>query len=187
VQSGTRADFPAVPEGFRGAELIGWAEEQARRVLEALGAADPDANCWTFGLPRSGLFWFRRQALETAVHAWDGQRAVGQPEPISPELASDGVDEFLAVMLPRQIERQPGDWSGQSLHLHRTDGDGEWMIRLGPGAAVSTERVHDKGDVALRGPASSVYLWCVGRLPSTELEVFGDRTVAERWTSEIAF
>jgi hypothetical protein len=152
-----------------------------------LNVAEPDSNCWTFGLPRTRLFWFRRQALETAVHAWDGRGAVGHPEPIDPELACDGIDEFLAVMLPRQLQRHPNSWTGQSLHLHRADGNGEWMVRLGPGTTVSAQPTHDKGDVALRGSASSLYLWCVNRLPSADLEVFGDRTVADRWTSEIAF
>jgi uncharacterized protein (TIGR03083 family) len=187
VRAGARVDPPAVPDGVRGTELVGWAEEQSHQVIEALETADADSNCWTFGLPRSRLFWFRRQALETAVHAWDGQRAVGHPEAIDPELACDGVDEFLAVMLPRQIQRHSHGWTGQSLHLHRTDGDGEWTVRLGPGTAVAAVRAHDKGDVALRGPASSIYLWCVGRLPSSDLEVLGDRTVADRWTSEVAF
>lgn len=186
VNTGARASFPAVPDGLTSAGIIGWAEEQARQVIEALGAADPDSDCWTFGLPRSRLFWFRRQALETAVHAWDAQRGVGNAEPINPELASDGIDEFLAVMLPRQVQQHPNGWTGQSIHLHRTDGAGEWMVRLGPGS-VSTERVHDKSDVALRGPASSIYLWCVGRLSPTDLEVFGDPAVADRWTAKIAF
>jgi hypothetical protein len=152
-----------------------------------LEAADPGSDCWTFGLPRSRLFWFRRQALETAVHAWDGQGALGRPEPIGATLASDGIDEFLTVMLPRRIEQHPDGWVGQSLHLHRTDGDGEWTIRLGPDAAVSTEPAHHEGDVALRGPASSLYLWCLNRLPTADLEVSGDRAVADRWTSEIVF
>jgi len=50
----------------------------------ALKGADPDSNCWTFGLPRSRLFWFRRQALETAVHAWDVQHATANPIPLTP-------------------------------------------------------------------------------------------------------
>jgi uncharacterized protein (TIGR03083 family) len=184
VRSGIRADFPAVPAG---ADLIAWAGEHVRQLLDALEGADPAADCWTFGLPRSRLFWFRRQALETAVHAWDAQRALGEPEPIGPGVASDGIDEFLEVMLPRVVRQHPEVWTGQSLHLHRTDGDGEWMVRLGPGAIASAERTHGKGDVALRGSASSLYLWSVNRLSSVDLEVFGDRAVAERWTSEIAF
>jgi len=187
VGTGAAADFPSIPEGTGGAELLAWSEEQAHQVLDALAAADPGSDCWTFGPSRSALFWFRRQALETAVHAWDAQQAVGHPDPLDPDLAGDGVDEFLAVMLPGRVRGHPEAWSGQSLHLHRTDGGGEWTVRLGPGGSVSTERAHGKGDVALAGPASSLYLWCLSRLPSAGLQVFGDRSVADRWTSEIAF
>jgi uncharacterized protein (TIGR03083 family) len=187
VRTGTRSDFPSPPEGHDRAELFDWAAEQGHQVVDALKDSDPDSDCWTFGLPRSRLFWFRRQALETAVHAWDAERATGQPEPIDADLATDGIDEFLAVMLPRQVKDRPDRWTGQSLHLHRTDGEGEWTITLGPGAELSAERTHGKGDVALRGTASSLYLWCLNRLPSTDLELFGDRAVADQWTAEISF
>ncbi len=187
VGTGARADFPTVPVGLGGAELLEWAEQQARLALDALGTADADSSCWTFGEPRSRRFWFRRQALETAVHAWDVQQAVAEPEPIEPELASDGIDEFLTVMLPRHLKQQPGSWTGQSLHLHSTDGQGECVVNLGPDSAVSVEQVHRKGDVALQGTASSLYLWCLNRMPLAELEVFGDRAIADQWTAEIAF
>ena len=187
VRTGTRNDFPSPPEGHDGAELIDWVTEQALQVVAALKDADPGSDCWTFGLPRSRLFWFRRQALETAVHAWDVQRSNGQPEPIDADLATDGIDEFLSVMLPRQLQARPDYWTGQSLHLHATDGEGEWMIRLGPGAVLSDERTHGKADVALRGTASSLYLWCLNRLPSSDFELFGNRDVADQWTAEISF
>ena len=152
-----------------------------------LEQADPAANCWTFGLPRTPVFWIRRQALETAVHAWDGTGAVGTPAPIDGALASDGIDEFLSVMVARQVKQRPDIWTGQSFHLHRTDGEGEWMVRLGPDGELSSEHAHGKGDVALRGPASSLYLWSLNRLPADDLELFGDPAVAALWTTEIAF
>jgi hypothetical protein len=60
-------------------------------------------------------------------------------------------------------------------------------VRLGPDAAISAERTHGKADVALRGTAQALYLWCLNRTPSDELEIFGDSGVADRWASEIAF
>ncbi len=186
VRTGNRDNLPSSPVGAGDAALVPWAEDRAHQLIGALTAADPDTNCWTFGLPRSRLFWFRRQALETAVHAWDVQQAVGRPDPLHPELAGDGIDEFVAVMLPRTLRSATGSWIGQSLHLHRTDGEGEWMIRLGPGTAVAAEHAHGKADVALRGPASSLYLWCSNRVPSSELEVLGAAAVADLWTAEIA-
>jgi len=187
VRTGDRADFPTMPEDLGGAELVEGAEQQARLLLNALENTDPDSGCWTFGLPRSGLFWFRRQALETAVHAWDVQQAAAHPEPIDPELAIDGVEEFLSVMLPRHLKQHPGSWTGQSLHLHSTVGKGEWLVHLGPDSAVSVQHAHGRGDLALQGTPSSLYLWCLNRAPLTEFEVFGDRAVADRWTTEITF
>ena len=187
VRTGDRADHPSLPEGLSGAELLEWAEQQARLALDALGTADPESSCWTFGEPRSRRFWFRRQALETAVHAWDVQQAVAHPEPMTPELASDGIDEFLTLMLPRNLRQRSGGWTGQSLHLHSTDGNGEWLLQLGPDSAVSFEHSHGDADVALQGTVSSLYLWCLNRIPLNEIKVFGDRAVADQWTAEIAF
>lgn len=169
--------------------LLDWAAERAERLQATLGAADPDTGCWTFGLPRTRRFWFRRQALETVLHAWDAQRAAGAPEPIDADVAADGVDEFVSVLVPRWTGRHPGSWSGQSLHLHRTDGDGEWTVLLGAGGAAAAERSHGKADVALRGPAEQLWLWCTNRMPldALDLEIFGDRGVADRWSAEIAF
>jgi len=188
VRTGGRSDLPGVPEEFGEGELLEWAEDRAQQVIGALAVADPESNCWTFGLPRSRLFWFRRQALETAVHAWDGQLAFGLPEPIDPELARDGVAEFLEQMLPRQIKRNPDDWTGQSVLLHCTDGDGDWTVRLGPGPTITVERAAAaEADVTLNGPSSSIYLWCLNRLPTDDLERIGDGAVADRWTTKIAF
>jgi uncharacterized protein (TIGR03083 family) len=187
VRTGARSEFPVPPEGVGGTDLLAWAEARSRELIGTLETADPASDCWTFGLPRSRFFWFRRQALETAVHAWDGQHAAGRAAPIDPVLASDGIDEFLAVMLARQLGAHPEGWSGQSVHFHCTDDGGEWTVRLGPAGAVTVERAHAKADVAVRGPASSVYLWCLNRVAAPEVEVIGDSSLAERWTSEIAF
>ena len=188
VSTGTRSgEFPTIPDTVTGSALISVVEERVRQLLQVLEGADPEADCWTFGPPRSALFWFRRQALETTVHAWDAEGAVAHPAPIDADLACEGIDEFLTVMLPRQVKENPDIWTGQSVHLHRTDGDGEWLVQLGPDGQTSYEHSHGKGDVALRGSASSLYLWCVNRVPMDDLEVFGDRTVAHQWRSDVAF
>ncbi|HEY3842503.1 MAG TPA: maleylpyruvate isomerase family mycothiol-dependent enzyme [Acidimicrobiales bacterium] len=187
VRTGDRADLPSFTAGQDGPALVAWAAEQASQLVSALENANPDSDCWTFGLPRSNRFWLRRQALETAVHAWDAQQATARQEPIGSDVAADGIGEYLALTLPRRFRDHPDSWKGESLHLHRTDGEGEWMITLGPGAELSTENTHAKGDVALRGTASSLYLWCLNRVPLTDVEVFGDRDVALRWTAEISF
>ncbi|MGH8981475.1 MAG: maleylpyruvate isomerase family mycothiol-dependent enzyme [Acidimicrobiales bacterium] len=189
VERGERAEREPAPEDRREAALLEWAQEGAARLATVLGAADPDAGCWTFGMPRTARFWMRRQALETALHAWDVGAAAGLPVALDPELASDGIDELLTVMVPRFLAREPGGWAGESIHLHRTDGDGEWLVRLGPDGAADVTRAHGKGDVALRAGAASLWLWSTNRAPVDDLDidVFGDRELAARWAAEISF
>ena len=189
VATGERAEWGAAPAGRSDEVLLPWARRQAARLIDTLGAADPDGGCWTFGLPRTRRFWFRRQALETVLHAWDVQRATGTAEVMDPAMAADGVDELVVVMVPRQLGRSPGTWAGETVHLHRTDGEGEWTVRLGPDGQAAVERGHGKADVALRGPAEALWLWATNRVPREELpvETFGDASLAARWTAGIAF
>jgi len=179
----------AAPEDRSDAVLLPWASAAAERLVAVLRAADPDAACWTFGLPRTARFWFRRQALETAMHSWDVGVASGVPVALDATVAADGIDEFLAVGLARHLSREPGPWQGESVHLHRTDGEGEWLVRLGPAGSVEVTRAHAKGDVALRGGAADLWLWATNRrtLDETGIEMFGDPAVVSRWREQISF
>ena len=64
------------------------------------------------------------------------------------------------------------------MHLHCTDADGEWLLRFDPDGFTFT-REHAKGDVAVRGPASDLMLYLVGRGPLDALEVHGDAGVLD--------
>jgi uncharacterized protein (TIGR03083 family) len=115
-------------------------------------------------------------AHETAVHRWDAQLAMGKTRPIDGDLAADGIDEFLEHFLEA---RQPITGTGEVIHMHRTDGAGEWLVRLTPtGAEVS--HGHEKGSAAVRGKGSDLLLTLWRRLESEYLEVFGDRSIVER-------
>jgi uncharacterized protein (TIGR03083 family) len=189
VESGERAERGTSPADRSDPVLLPWAGQHAARLEEVLAGADPDSGCWTFGPPPTRRFWFRRQALETVLHAWDAQRATGRAEVMDPAVAADGVDELLTVIVARRLAQDPGRWDGESVHLHRTDGEGEWTVRLGPGGTSAVEHGHGKADMALRGPAESLWLWCTNRVPLAELpiECFGDAGLADRWTAEITF
>jgi predicted lipid carrier protein YhbT len=121
-------------------------------------------------------------AFETLVHRWDAQTAVGGAEPFSAELAADGLDEHLAN-LPYFREVPRGD--GETLHVHCTDADGEWLLtRTRDGLAVARE--HAKADVALRGGASDLFLVVLGRQPTDTVEVFGADAL-DPWRPVLAF
>ena len=158
-------------------QLLAWARDRSSRLQAALAATDPATRVWTWAEAQNVAFILRRMAHETAVHRWDAELAAGQARPIEPELASDGVDEFLNVMLPEpRFSSAPIDGS---VHLHATDTPGEWLVRQQDGTLVVTAE-HAKGDAALRGPASDLLLALWGRKGPDALEVIGDRAVAER-------
>jgi uncharacterized protein (TIGR03083 family) len=161
---------------------VDWFEASASSLEEALRASDPADRTWTW-LPsdQSVGFWMRRMAHETTVHRWDAQLAVGEPEPIPATLAADGVDEALTVYQPRWCRPEssrPG--SGESVHFHQTDGDGEWVVRF-EGEGMEVSREHARADVAVRGPASDLLLFLWHRIPASRLDVQGDAAMLERY------
>jgi hypothetical protein len=118
-----------------------------------------------------------------AVHRWDAQAAAGmKPDPVAGDLAVDGVDEMLVQFLPGALSRRPVEGLTGTLHLHATDAEGEWWLDL-DAEGLDTRRQHAKADTAVRGPASSLYLWVWNRVapPAAGLEVFGRTDTVEAW------
>jgi uncharacterized protein (TIGR03083 family) len=162
--------------------------------LEAtLGATPLNNPAWNMvGPPPQAAFWHRRMAHETIIHRVDAELAVGlTPVPIAPELAIDGVNEFLDMFRARVLPQHPEASLGGTLHLHATDGDGhtggdgdsgEWMISLENGTLDVTHG-HGKGAAAVRGTASELMLGVWGRraLDTAPFELFGDAEVVRRW------
>jgi uncharacterized protein (TIGR03083 family) len=155
-----------------------WVRDGASALVDALNRV-PDTPAWTFMPPSTVGFWQRRQAQETAVHRFDAQLAAGAPEPLDGALAVDGIDEVLA-MIPVRPGATPPTGSGETIHLHATDRDGEWLIALEPDG-MRVRRGHEKGDVAARATASELLLLLWGRIEASEIEVFGDASILERF------
>jgi uncharacterized protein (TIGR03083 family) len=164
---------------------IRWFDEGSRLFADALDATPADAEVWTWAPDHTVRFWARRQAHEVAVHRWDAQGAIGDPEPIDRALAVDGIQEVFDI-LPARPGVQPTTGAGETIHLHCTDGDGEWLVRLTPdGPVVSNE--HAKGDVAARGTASDLMLLSWGRITPEQVDIFGDASLFRRWQDETRF
>ena len=157
---------------------LAWYEAGLAALLEVFDAVDPTTPVWTFGADRTAAFWLRRMAHETAVHRVDAEQATGAVAPVEPAFAADGIAELLEVFLPLLAGRKPTDPAPGTVHLHTTDVEGEWLV--GFGDQVTVTQGHAKGDAAVRGPASDLYLWLWGRQPVDGLEVFGDAALATR-------
>ena len=191
TRSAQRGAFPRAPEGFEA--LAPWYEEGLAAVLAALGAADPDEPVWNWADngPAPARFWQRRLAHETGVHRWDAELAVGvTPTPIDPALATDGIDETLGFVNVWLGRRAAEGLTGR-LVLATTDTASTWALdlspdrvdRLDPGAGPTPAA----GAAAVRGGASDLLLWLVGRPTAAQLEMVGDPAVTATWERSVVF
>lgn len=170
IRDGRPGEEPAGPR--EQAALAAWYAQSATELLELLRATDPMAPAWNFGPPpRTAGFWWRRQALETAVHLWDARRALGQDAPLDDDLAADGVAEVATMFFPRQVrlERIPPLAAGLRVEVQ----GGEAYVLAGDGtdpAAPTTATV--------AGSAGDLLLALWGRADVADLTVDGDPAVA---------
>ncbi|WP_343601442.1 maleylpyruvate isomerase family mycothiol-dependent enzyme [Mycobacterium sp.] len=169
-------------------DAISWLHGAAQRVVDAVAQVGADTPVWTFLGPRPASWWVRRRLHEATVHRADAARAVGVDYTLTPELAADGITEWLE----RIVTQAGADGTplplddGDTIHLHATDPglgtSGEWTVRAGAGR-LSWSHDHGKGSVALRGPATDLLLGILRRvrLADTDVAVFGEPAVWQKW------
>lgn len=197
----TRATVPLpmreVPDGKLPedpAQHTPWLNAGADQVIKAVTAAG-HAPVWTLVGMGPASFWARRRAHEAAVHLADAQLASGHEIDLAPDLAADGISEWLTLVAaatadPVRARDLSGD--GQSLHFHATDpglpGTGEWLVTRTP-SGVTVQPGHARADVAVRGPAASLLLVLTRRLPPSDpsVEVLGDQASLTHWLQHTPF
>ncbi|WP_069160002.1 maleylpyruvate isomerase family mycothiol-dependent enzyme [Nocardia altamirensis] len=87
-----------IPEPEESA-LGAWFVAQRDALLEQLTAHEPQQPTHTWFPPDQSVgFWYRRMALETAVHRVDAELAAGTRTDIDLDLAADGVDELVGFV-----------------------------------------------------------------------------------------
>ena len=154
-------------------------------LIDVLSSLDPARSCWTWAGVQDIAWVIRRMAHETAVHAWDAHASAGIRSDIEAELASDGIDEFVHVMVKSNVREGEGPLRG-SVHIHCIDVDGEWLIVPSEPSDVVVTREHAKGDCAIRGSASQLLLGLWRRIPMSSLEVIGNVDVAAQFLNRTA-
>ncbi|HEX2196551.1 MAG TPA: maleylpyruvate isomerase family mycothiol-dependent enzyme [Actinomycetota bacterium] len=186
-----RGDAPENPPkpGLRGDELVEWFRAGWRELADLLDRTSDDEPAWSWsGDDRAG-FWRRRTALETLVHRWDAENAVGTTSPLDPALAADGVDEFLFVM----VALNGGVYRGPRLHvdLATSDAPGRWSLALEDGApprpSLGEPKASGAGAVSVEGRAEDVLLFLWGRRGPESVALSGDDGSPEallRWMRE---
>jgi len=172
------------PDGFPGRDefperVPGGEVEAARvaldRVDRHMRALPPGTPMWGWASSQSSDYFHRRYHLENLVHRVDAEAMAGVTSVIDGDEGADAVDERFGEFAVLSEARPAG-----SLHVHRTDGAGEWTLRVTDDGVVVT-REHAKGDAAARGSGAQLMLAVGGRLPSDELETFGDADLVREW------
>lgn len=171
---------------------IDWLNDGAQLILDSVDTVGADTPVWTFIGPRPAHWWIRRRLHEATVHRADAALALGTEYQLTPEVAADGIDEWLErIAVVANAESSPLD-AGQTLHLHATDDGlgaaGEWTI-TGGDEGVAWSHEHGKGDAALRGGAKDLLLAIVRRQTAADggVEVFGDAAVWDGWLTRTPF
>jgi hypothetical protein len=107
----------------------------------------------------------RHQAQEAAVHRWDAEGSVGSPAPLPSPLATDGVPEFIEVMVgPDVVALRSG------VTLHAIDTGGSWRV----GADASGADTESSGTTELHATASDLVLMLYRRLAVPDTDIDGD-------------
>jgi uncharacterized protein (TIGR03083 family) len=174
-----RDEVPAPPTNDA---MMAWFDECHQRVVAALADIEPDEPIWTWAANSTGGFYHRRMAQETLMHRWDAENSHGGVGPIDGDLAADGVSELYESVVNFATRNWEKPVPEGSLHLHRTDGEGEWLLDSSDDVVVLTYE-HAKGDAAVRATGADLLLlgWERIDLDGSAAEVFGDRAVAEAW------
>jgi uncharacterized protein (TIGR03083 family) len=115
---------------------------------------------------------------EYIIHGHDLMPAIGRSI-ASPDWFFDRALGDAITRMTRLHPRSPHKGKTASFHFHRTDGEGEWILRADRGEAMA-ESGHGKADVAMRGPAEGLYWVLMGRGKPAEhgVEVHGDPALA---------
>ncbi len=178
---GERVKLAEAMAGWEPAKLRERARTESHETVSALGEVlmrAPDTVLrMPYGEAPAGNV-ARVRAWEYIIHGYDLQPATGWRQPV-PAWYVDSALPVAAQMMTRTHQRSPHTGKAASFHLHRTDGEGEWILRAEGGQAQAVAG-HDRADVALRGPAEGLYWVLMGRGRPEEhgVEVHGDSALA---------
>lgn len=168
-------------------------------LLAALAARPAGTRAWSWHPDGGTLGWLaRRMAHEALVHRVDAELTAGlDVRPPAAELATDGVDEVLAVFVDGVPSWGTFVPDGSAVALRTTNGPGAWRLELGRFAGVepsggaafdldaaAVARVADDdprpAELLVAGRAWDLDRWLWGRGGVEPLEVDGDGALLAR-------
>lgn len=160
IRTGSKPHGKWIPEELSQASAVTLLEEGYGRLIEQFDAhsIDDPAESW-LQEDQTLRFWIRRLTHETSIHRCDIEAALGAVTPIDEDLAVDGIDEILTVMLRRGTVDESA--SGATVTIE--SGGKTWSATLNAtGVAVSREK-NASSTAGVSGTPNDVLLWMWGR------------------------
>lgn len=161
-------------------DMIDWFCRGAIALRDTLAAADPSVEYAAFLndpiTPRL-LFWARRQTMETSIHRIDAESAAGRCTALAPDVAIDGIDEFLTGFIPRTRTPLRAD-SPHCLQIAPDYSEQRWTVSISNEMPVTERRAADANCI-VSGSASNIYLALWNRISLDNLTIEGDRTAID--------
>lgn len=171
-----------------------------RSLTAALDGADDREAAWTWADEQTVGFIRRRQAHEALIHRVDAELTAGtEVRPVDPEVAADGVDEILTVMvdgIPAWGSFHP---DAETLRLEADDLPHSWGLHFGRfrGTSPQSGNTYDldtavletnpeRSDCVVRGSSWDLDRWLWGRADESRVRSDGRTALASRLRSIIA-
>jgi uncharacterized protein (TIGR03083 family) len=153
-------------------------DEQLHRVIEALRTRDPATSVWTWYPPDQTVgFWVRRMMQETVIHRADVESAVGRRPEVPDDVAEDGINELLELMVCNDDEDfYEGHVPGYGQRIAIATPGASWTVTLSPKIASFTRELAPDADVSLNGEGGPMLLALWNRLPYSAVTVTGDES-----------
>lgn len=175
------------PPNLDDRETLELYDETRGAIVEALQQAGTELPTWTFSpTDETSAFWYRRMALETVVHRVDAELAHDVVTPVDRDLALDGIDEILTLMLG-------GPWWEEGDTEHPVDAtiritaDGRsWTIRLDATSVTVTPNADGDVDAEVFGDPGDLFLWLWGRHDLSMEQSAGDDDAVRAFRARLA-
>ncbi|TDO69024.1 uncharacterized protein (TIGR03083 family) [Kribbella sp. VKM Ac-2571] len=169
-------------------ELAEWIVDGARELAETLRTVGPDVPIRMPIDEPTTRFTARRMAHETVMHRADAALALGVAYELDPEVATDGIDEWMELgALPLHFEVHP--WMRELLAPGRTlkfaAPEQSWVVDL-TGDAIRWRHSAEPTAVTVRGSVNDVLLYLYKRRDEM-IEVDGDKELLEYYRERVSF
>ncbi|MBT2234943.1 maleylpyruvate isomerase family mycothiol-dependent enzyme [Nonomuraea sp. NEAU-A123] len=180
-----RGEWPTPwPPDLSGEEPLAALDRSYAELVTEFAARVPDEYALTWYEPDQSVgFWIRRMAQETVIHRVDAELAAGLPvTPAAADLALDGVDEGLKVMLAYDFARYPEDFAEavrddpKGTAIAVVGGERAWLVRPSPTEVAvedeTADRAVEQAETVVSGAPDELLRWVWGR--GGEVSVTGD-------------